>query len=226
MIFSHPTLGHALKLDGTSIYTLVIENADMFSSYIHEIGNQCRGKDGKFSLCSDFCEPIEMKNNVELVIDPFNLDINKKEILSNMQSELMLTAYDADHYSQTYDVIQIVSDYLKELYFEINQQIDSNEIDGKSIIKMASPKFKTNDEDLLQRICDYLDVLRTYSKVKLIIFVNMKSFISIENCNLLNEYIVYNKMNVIYLEYTQHRLSKHEILSIIDADLCEICSDK
>lgn len=67
-----------MKLDGEQIYEWIIESPKLFSGYVQEICAQSQGGEGRFVL-SDGDKEIGISKAVEVIVNPFAVDINDKK---------------------------------------------------------------------------------------------------------------------------------------------------
>lgn len=220
MILSHPTLEQPLTFENDRINVLVIENRDQFSKYVCELNNQSKGESGNFVLSiDDKC--IEMSNLVKVVIDPFNLDLNAKDILTQVYNRLYKISLDENHYCSMNEHVASMTNCIAELLVEADLDMDFKDCSMADVIKMFSPKFIPSD-DLVTKITDYLDIASKYSKCRLFTFVNLGRYLNSEKLTLLEQHIVYQKYNVLFIESDWKRISDCENIVIIDENLCEI----
>ncbi len=220
MILSHPTLEQPLTFENDCINVLTVENRDQFSKYVCELNNQSKGDSGNFVLSiNDKC--VEMTNLIKVIIDPFNLDPNAKDILTQIYNHLYRISLDEDHYCPMNGCVTSVTNSITELLMEADLDMDFKDCSMADIIKMFSPKFIPSD-DLLTKITDYLDIASKYTKCKLFVFVNLGRFLSSEKLLLLEQHIEYQKYNVLLIESDWKRISDCENVVIIDENLCEI----
>ncbi len=220
MILSHPTFEHMIDFDNDMINILVVENQKQLCTYIQELKHQSLGYDGHFSLYHGQ-ECISM-NNIKVIIDLFNLDTNTKDVLTPISNIVIRTALDADHYQKTNDALGDLSRMMIDLLSDVDLMIESKELTIQDIVKASSIKTITSGEGILSTICDYLDLYSKYAKVKIFVFVNCREYLTDEEVLLLEQHILYNKLNVLFVESHEHKVLENESVTVIDDDLCEI----
>ena len=96
MMLMHPTLERPIIFDD-SVNVLIIENKDQLADYITMLNSQIRGNDGAFVLSNEG-KCLNSSNCIKVIVDPFNLDINVKEVLTQVYISLNKIAMDEDHY--------------------------------------------------------------------------------------------------------------------------------
>ena len=113
MMLMHPTLERPIIFDD-SVNVLIIENKDQLADYISMLNSQIRGNDGAFVLSNEG-KHLNISNCVRVIIDPFNLDINVKDVLTQAYISLNKIAMDEDHYCVTNEVMHSFLNYIATL---------------------------------------------------------------------------------------------------------------
>lgn len=224
MILSHPTLDNSISFDEGKVNVLVVENQIQLRKYVQELNNQANGLDGLFSLY-DRTECINLCGRIKVLLDPFNLDFNAKEIMTPLLSKLSALALDSSHYQSTNDLLSSIMAYFSNLTFDFDVDLDYRDISIQDLIKSIGIKIDRTDSDILLNICDYFDTVSRYTKIKLFVVINIRDFLSGDEIVLLNQYLLYNKIHVLFIESKEHVKHENESIIVIDSDLCEISDD-
>ncbi|MDY4066747.1 type II-A CRISPR-associated protein Csn2, partial [Bullifex sp.] len=87
IILTSQLFSFEVKIKENRFNTLVIENKVLFRRIIKSINDQILGDDGDIIISKDYT-PIELYGNVELILDPFNLNCNSKKTQLRISSEL------------------------------------------------------------------------------------------------------------------------------------------
>ena len=219
MMLMHPTFEEPITIERDDINVLVVENRDQLAEYIRMLNGQIHGDDGKFVLSDDGrCQSLS--GTVKLIIDPFNLDVNTKDVLTQSYGILNKIAMDEDHYCNTNEAVQGFTRYILELLVDADVEMYLKDCSFSDFIKLLSPRFMQSD-DLLATVAEYLDVMSRYSKVVLFIFVNLYTFLSEEKMSLLKQHILYRRYSVLFIE-SVFECRNGENITIIDKDRCEM----
>lgn len=219
MMLMHPTLERPIIFDD-SVNVLIIENKDQLADYITMLNSQIRGNDGAFVLSNEG-KCLNISNCIKIIVDPFNLDINVKEVLTQVYISLNKIAMDEDHYCVTNEVMHSFLNYIAKLLVDADIEVDIKDCSMSDVIKLFSPKFIPSD-DLLLMITDYLNIMSRYSKCVLFVFVNLHTLLSKEKLSLLKQHILYHKYCVLFIESSAYQYENDENVVIIDENLCEI----
>ena len=78
---------NSFELKSEVINTLLIENRELFISFIKQLYNEMLTEEGKIILQDDLKE-ISFKKYAELIIDPFALDPNNAKNLKKLYERL------------------------------------------------------------------------------------------------------------------------------------------
>lgn len=75
-------LSNVVLSDKNQVTEWIIESPDLFARYVQELICQCEGKDGDFVLSKND-KIVEISKYMEVIINPFGIDINNKKIYYN-----------------------------------------------------------------------------------------------------------------------------------------------
>ena len=212
--------GLEIQLDENQITILVVENASTMSRLVNDLINQCIGLDGNFVLSENKILKIEKES--EIIVNPFQLDFGNKKIINALYSEMIDTAinYEADKSRINSELIELLDNIsINQTYSGISYSLD---LEWTSIFKMYNVHLDNEYEDLITKITEYIKVLSCLCHTRLLFFVNIKSFFSVEELQALYSCAQYNKINLILLEKSEVEKIGGENIIILDKDDCLI----
>ncbi len=223
MILVHPRIEEQIEFKENVINVLCIENKALFNEIVSDFLVQINGEDGDFIL-SEKGKELPIKKSVELVLSPFIMDFNSKKILSSIYGDLKENAYQQDYYANTVKLLSEISGYISNVVDEYKYPLEiSEEINIEDVFKLASLKVDNSNSTLVDKIVDYVELVTTVLNVKLVVFVNLKSYIEEEQLGELYKTIINKKINVLLIENMMISSKiEGEKGIIIDKDLCEI----
>ena len=84
-------------------------------------------------------------------------------------------------------------------------------------------RFDENDTTLLERVSAYIDLCNNFLKLKLLVFVNLRSYLSDKELEELYNQVRYYNIKLLLVEHylTSPALPQEKVL-VVDKDLCEI----
>lgn len=222
MILAHPDLEKQIYIYDSNITEWIIESPELFSKYLEELQSQIEGQDGAFVLSNEN-KDINLSKNVEIIFNPLAVDINEKKIISKIYSELQTIANDEIMYLKTREVIGILQQYFFELEQHHNTPlVIEDDIELLGLFKSLGIKIDETSLDYFERLIQYIKLQAEILNKKLIILINIRSFLSEERLEQLFQYIKYNEIKLLLIESIQRDFTNLTNKFIIDIDKCEI----
>lgn len=222
MILGHYSFEEPINIVDGRLQYLVVENPLQMTQYVQDMLSQKAGSIGKFILAD---EGNEQKFNemVEVVIDPFSLDPNTKCNLGNLYSKIKEEAYDEVNFLTTDRLLSDLTIHLDKIVSQQSISAScSNELQLQSVLKSLGVGFHLDSESLLSGIVDYIQIASSFSKIRLIIFVNLRSYLTKVEIGELSDFLSYSRICVLFLENQVFEFSDSDYVKVIDNDLCEI----
>ena len=220
MRLSHYDLETPIELSEDIVNVLVIENPALMSKLISDMVAQSNNLDGGFTLW-DKGSVISLPKTTDVIINPFSADINRREILAQLYSMMKHDALGEDMYMHTNKLLSDIENGFQTIINRQNPNIESDPPDVVGMFKLMNVRFEVSDS-LLAKLCDYMDICNEYLKIRLFIFVNLKSFLSESELYQLYTHSSYRKHTLLLVENRQYKTIEMETVRIIDESLCEI----
>lgn len=213
---------NSFELKSEAINTLLIENRELFISFIKQLHIEMSTEEGKIILQDDLKE-LSFKKYAELIIDPFTLDPNNAKNLKKLYEKIIDNSSNEELYEKRLVFENVLKDYIEEIVFSSDYELIYDSLDYQNIFKAVNLHINTEVNNLTSMIIDYMRISSDLSGTKLFIFVNLDNFLTDEDLIELQKFISYNNIIVLCLQNQLNRkLIKNENLRIIDEDLCEI----
>lgn len=211
-----------IDFDFYPVYFLVIENSQEYLKVVEEFYSECNGNDESQFVLSNNSEIISISKNCLFVHNYFDLDINNKKIINEINNRV----------EKVLPTNNFVEDFYKlnKLFVEINDKIvDCFDIELEydtdltfdKFIKMSSYKIATQSK-FVDRLVSYIKMYCALKKTKLIIFVGLSSFLSKNELELFIKELKYLELNCLLIEPSLKYNLENVGRIIIDEDLCEI----
>lgn len=222
MMLAHADLTQQLCMQNYDVMEWIIESPDLFAQYVEELLTQIAGQDGGFVLSQDDKELV-MAKAVEMIVNPLTVDVNEKKILNKVYSELANLANGEEMYLRTREVLGLLHQYFGELeYHYTNTVTVEDEFDLQGLLKALGVKVEVASGDYFEKLIQYIKLLNDVLNKKLVILVNIRSYLSLEKVAQLVEFAKYNEINLLLIESMQREFTDVTKKFIIDADGCEI----
>ena len=218
----HPEWKTSIEFKEGRIQVVNIENPTYYTAIIQELVRQQQGGEGRFIL-SEANKIYDLSKVSEILLSPFQLDFDNRKIQAGIQKQLTQIANE-EQFMETSEIKGKIMTYICELTACLNADIAlGDDIDFSLLLKAAGVKVARSDEKMSVQLIDYISALRNLAHVELVIGVNLKSYFSKEDIELIYETLMLRKVPLLLLESgTGSDKIDIEDRLIIDTDLCEI----
>lgn len=218
----HPELSAPLIEKNIDSVEWIIELPQLFAKYVQELYIQSNGKEGSFVLSRNN-RIVDIAKNVEMILNPFAVDINEKKIINKLYTQLSDLAMAEENYLYTQEVMQMISKYLLDLEQKTEHILFlENQIDLSLLFKAAGVRYEIYEENFVQAICRYIKVVCDVLKIKLVVLVNIRSYLADEELEEIIKEANYQEVKILLIENQEKSCLKGVKRYIIDADQCEI----
>ncbi|RDU22252.1 type II-A CRISPR-associated protein Csn2 [Anaerosacchariphilus polymeriproducens] len=211
-----------LELEESKVNLLIIENPIIFSKIILELLKQSEGNEGRFVLSQEG-KVLKIEDNIFCIINPLELDFNQKNIItklySRLKEEIINTELLLENNSIYADIFQYIQKVIDTISYPLTYKAD---MEPNALFKLLNVKFEEVQESLVERIIDYIKIMQQILGKKIVVLVNIKAYLSINELEQLYREAAYQKLNLIILESHLSSSLNNEVRYIIDKDLCEI----
>lgn len=222
MILAHPSINFQLCINNLDITEWIIESPELFTKYLYELCTQIGGAEGGFVL-SEADKEMDIAKVVEVITNPLTIDINDKKILSKIYSELQRLANDETMYLKTREIIANLQEYFYELEhnYETTLLIE-DDIELPALFKVLGVKVENESLSYFEKLIQYIKLQKNILNKKLIVLVNIRSFLSNEQLEQLFLFARHNEIKLLLYESIQRDFTESTKKYIIDIDQCEI----
>lgn len=208
------------------INILTIEDKTLYSNIVESFSKSIIGEKPQETLIlTEGDEILNISKNVMLIVDPFNIEFNSKNILAKltddiskiflMEDEIRIETQEL-YQSIIKNVYKIVSEYPFEITLKEEQKI-------QDIIKNLSLKINSNFySKLIDKLFGIIDISSSLKIYKLLVFVNLKLFLNPKQIEEFYKYSKYHHQQIILLENVKNCVSlNYEKHLTIDNDYYE-----
>lgn len=200
---------------------LVIENPSMMEKIISELKEMSNGEEGSF-IFSDQGKEMKIDKSIEIIIDPFGIDFNSRQILNKLYSEL-IKSEDLYVLEKT-EINSKILCYLEKISAELAYDTVSFELnlDTTKLLKMYDVKINPEYLSLVEKLTEYIKLMSLLLKKRVIILVNIKSYLDLNDLCKLKKMAQYYKINLFLIDNLEGQKQKDDVVYIIDKDKCII----
>ena len=218
----HPDLSGELLKDKIVFTEWIIESPELFAGYLQELYGQCAKCEGKFVLSQGIKE-LDISKYVEIITDPFAVELNGRKIINKLYAELNELSKDEMMYTKTLQLTQHIQEYLLDLECNTNHILHfNNEMDVTGLLKIMDVKIEDSAEKFFERLVCYIKNAIEVLSVKVFVFINLRSYLTDNQMQELIQEITYQEVHALFIENQERTCLKGGIRYIIDKDGCEI----
>lgn len=217
----HAEYGIEIELKENQISVLVVESPEKLSELIQELYLSKQGGEGKF-LLSEADKLLNMGKFLELVVNPFAIDVNEKRIVQKLYQEIESQVQE-QLVLETAEIHSRLISYLEEIAGKVTYPVIFDlEQNVLGLMKTYNVRLETESITMLEKLVEYFRLLHQLCRVEVIVCVNLKSYLSEVELRQLYETVFYEKIALILLENVQREKVDGERICIMDRDWCII----
>ena len=210
-----------IELDEEQVFTFVIENKGLYLRVLKDLYCQTLGKNGDIILSNDNTV-LSIANNAEIITDFIAFEPNNKRLLTRLCKILEEELNGGELFGETLEIFSRIERLMYKASESLSFSIIYEGISVGNLIKMVSPKIVDGSDSEIEKIIDYMELVRELLGERLFIMVNMRSYYSDEDMQGFIDTVIQHKYNVLLLESSENAILDGEKRLILDNDICEI----
>ena len=215
-------IDNEIAVQNNNVFNIEVENKAYFYRLINEFNLISKGviSDNIFFLDEDDNE-LNLLNKIDLYIDYFNIEFNSKKIINNLYKMLKTNINEEDKTKINKYYLKIKS-ILAKSFLDYNLPLVINdEFDIDTILKLLKVTIDSKN-NLLDNLLLLIDINNNFKINELLIFVNLKQYLTLEELNEFYKYSIYNDIKILLIDSQCYGVTnKFEKKLIIDGNLDE-----
>lgn len=218
MILNNEKYGLSIKIYENEIISLIIENPEYMRDMVSDLLKQSDGESGNFILYNDK-EGIRIDKNIYIIFNPFIIDFNDKKILEKIYEELR--PYANDLVEEKFVISKSIIDAMDKILIENSYQglIYNDDFEWKDLFKIIKLRIEENELTFIEKISEFMKILTLIGRYKIIIFINISSYVNDNELEKLVEMARYYKLNLLIVDNIESKY-KFDRTYILDSDMC------
>ena len=201
---------------------LVFQENKVFRRMIQELDKQISGEEGGFVL-SDNNKTMKIDKEICLILNPFALDINSRKALTGLYNELGKLGLNEENYLKTCSLKGQIAEYIYDLLNQVDYALKfQDDFNLQSLFKALEVEFEAGEENFLEGLVYFMDVCSKFQKIKILAFVNLKTYLTNDDLQKFYKEAFYRKMHLLLLENSIEQELAEEVVCIVDDDLCVV----
>ena len=202
-------------------FGLVIENPDFMYRFLKDLAEQCRGEPGE-AILSVGNSPVSIPKHMELMTDFVNFEDVPKRALTKFLQVIERTAQSAEFVCETNEIMAGLEAFLNKLAYEEDVNLAYDKFSLTNLLKAIGIRPIMDYNGLGERLFAYMDFVTRYEGEKLFVPVNLRSFLSDKDAEILLNVVTMRGMKILMVDNVSHPILPMEKRLLIDEDLCEI----
>lgn len=215
-------IDNEIEVENNNVFNIEVENKVYFYRLINEFNLISKGviSDNIFFLDEDSNE-LNLLNKIDLYIDYFNIEFNSKKIINNLYKILKTNINEEDKAKINKYYLRIKS-ILSKSFLDYNLPLIINdEFDIDTILKLLKVTINSKN-NLLDNLFLLIDINNNFKINELLIFVNLKQYLTLEELNEFYKYSLYSDIKILLIDSQCYGVTnKFEKKLIIDGNLDE-----
>lgn len=203
-------------------WTLIVENSKEYLRVVEELYNECfLGEDSDFVL-SNNSEILDLSKNCLFLYNYFDLDLNNKKIISEINSRVADVFKSKDFVDDFYKLNQLFISISDKVIDDFDFKLEyDDELSYDKLIKLAGFRI-ASESKFIERLMSYIKIYTNLKKTKIVVFVGLSEYLSLEELEIFLKELKYLELKCLFLEAHQKYNLDFVGRVIIDNDLCEI----
>ena len=207
MILCHPQIETVFDFSSPGIPSAIIEEPVFFRTLMLDLYDQIDGGSGKFILSeNDNC---------------LHFSLNTKTLINKIVSAMERLAVGESFFMKTAELLQQLEQYAAELAFNFDCDILCEHCTAAGLLKAVGISLRDEYDDPLERLIDYMELIREFDRDKLFILVNLRSFFADDHVENFLETVSAHGYHVLLMDSIDRKKLPQERRVTIDNDLCE-----
>ena len=210
-----------IVIENEVVSSLIIEKPDVMYKLIDQLYKSINGEENDIVL-SDENTILKISKNVELVTTFIPFNINEKRLITKINSLLEQEAVNEIHYYETMNLLTSIEKYVNIIADVLPCNIDYSNINISSLIKMCGISIVDDGVSVIERVFNYMTLVRELLGEKVFVFVNMHSFFDINEMKMFVDTLIAHKFYVLLIDSNEYGKINKVRRVIVDKDLCII----
>ena len=199
---------------------LVIENKGCFFKTVSGLSTQIDGEPGD-AVLSIGNKPVEPSRYADMILQFAPFSLNRKSLLTKLTNAIEKRAVSAELYVRAQSILAEIESLVQDAADDFPFEIDCSKIAIGPILRSIGIEVSEDNKGTLEKIINYMEIVRELDKDRLFITVNMRTYFSDDELSSFINTACLHDFKVLLLESTSGKLLKNTKRYTIDEDLCE-----
>ncbi|MCH3972204.1 MAG: type II-A CRISPR-associated protein Csn2 [Oscillospiraceae bacterium] len=210
------------ETEENNVDVISIESSQYFLEFIQLMLSENTENNGGIIL-SENSEELEFGKAASIIINPLNVELNERKMLSKLYKEMEDTVSE-NFYLEKAEAFSGIQILLEKAGSALDYPISySEEFDLSKLLKVFDVKFLENHtNNVSERLIEYMKLAKELLHTKLFILVHFKDYFDEKQIKLFYETAADYKLQLLLIERYAYPAAAGERNYIIDKDQCLI----
>ena len=168
-------------------------------------------------------EELKLNKKIRIITNYYDFDFNSKKYINELIKNISNNTDDNillklnNNYNKLYKVLSsLINSVDLNFKVDINDEFSINEILNNFNLSIPSK------DNLLDNLILLIDIEKQFNINKVLVFINLKDYLSREEIIEFEKYCIYNNVYVILFDNSKYKNNSYEKKFLIDNDLSEV----
>lgn len=210
-----------IDIKENEITVLILEKPEIRYQIVKELYYQGLGLDGSFVL-SENDKIQKLSQKMEFILEPFSLDENGRKVLSQLYQEMELCC-EEEFIEEKAEISAKILELMEKISIKMPYNITSSiDVSFAELCKIYNVKLESESDSFMDKMVSYIQVMNQLCGRRLFCFLNISHYMNEEQWKYFVEYIKYQKVYALFIEFYQSDVKHVDTVCIVDADYCII----
>ena len=221
MKLTSPMLPTTIEIQNETATVLVIENKALFLRLLQTIYDSVSGTDADVIFSQDN-SILKTSTSVELITSMIPFELNEKRLMTKITQLLEQESLNEANYHHTMSLLSEIEKYMDELATHLPCSVEFKGLTPAGLIKAGGVSIVDDSTSLLERIYNYMSLVRDLIGDRLFIFSNLHSYFGADDLQLFIDTSNAHNYTILLVESSDCGIIEGVQKTIIDKDLCVI----
>ena len=220
------------------IYTFLDNKIDLYNDYVNSIEilnnnyfyrltnlvyKYSNNQETEEFYFTENNEEIKLNKKIRIITNYYDFDFNNKKYINELIKNISNNTDDNillklnNNYNKLYKVLSsLINSVDLNFKVDINDEFSINEILNNFNLSIPSK------DNLLDNLILLIDIEKQFNINKILVFINLKDYLSREEIIEFEKYCIYNNVYVILFDNSKYKNNSYEKKFLIDNDLSEV----
>ncbi len=217
----HPDISRDFVFEENLVHAWVVEKPAFFRALVSDLYAQMNGEEGKFVL-SEAYKPVDIAKHMDLITQFIPFELNRKNLLAKICAAAEREAVNEHNYTRTQELLAEIERYANDLLFAYPYDFVYDKLTVGNLFKSIGIAVEDHYDREIERILDYMQLVRDFDRDRIFVFVNLRSYFSTADLEAFFRDALARKFHLWLIDNREYPRFPGEQRFLIDEDLCEI----